>query len=135
MPHYHFSKICLFSWFSHSYPFCGPRRRWRDLVKHDLKNVGINNGYWYDQAQERGKWRFVCSQRVELLNQLEKYVMCFRRECDKARQKCTVERSKPIQEQAGAVQCQLWDRWFRSQGGTVWRYTDAGRMSWQQVDQ
>ena len=88
-----------------------------------MKNVGISDGYWYCQAQEREKWRSICSQSVELPNQLVKNVVChvcsksFQRECDEARHKCTVERSEPIQEQAGAVQCQLCDRWFRSRGG------------------
>jgi len=62
-------------------------------------------GWWYDQALERDMWRSVCSQRVEPPSQPEKNVIChvcsrsFRRECDKAHHKCTVERSKPIQDQ------------------------------------
>ena len=120
MPDFRFPKICLFGWLSHCRPFCGPRKRWRDFTKSNLKNVGISDGYWYCQAQEREKWRSICSQSVELSNQPVKnivYHVCsrsFRRECDKARHKCTVERSKPIQEQADAVQYQLCDRWFRS---------------------
>ena len=38
----------------------------------------------------------------------------FRREGDKKRHKCVLERSKPVSEQSGALQC---SRWFRSRGG------------------
>ena len=34
-------KITLSSWFPLTRPQVGPRRRWRDLVKSDLKAVGI----------------------------------------------------------------------------------------------
>jgi len=50
-------------------------------------------------------------------------VMCsecgrsFRRESDKARHKCLSGRAKPVREQAGAVQCERCERWFRSRGG------------------
>jgi len=116
MPDYHFPKRYLFGWLSYSRPFCGPRRQWRDLAKGDLKNLGTSDGCWYQQAQERDEWRFVCDQSsvVDMPNQLATNVVCHvcgRRNCDKAWHRCTVERSK---EQVGDVQC---DRWFRSQGG------------------
>ena len=34
---HHFPKICLFGWLPQTCPHRGPRRRWRDLVKSDLK--------------------------------------------------------------------------------------------------
>ena len=49
---------------------------------------------------------------MEMPSQSAKNVVCHvcnRRECDEARRKCTVKISKPIQEQAGAVQYQLCD--------------------------
>ena len=42
---------------------------------------------------------------------------CFRRECDKARHKCMVERRRPVHEQVGAVRCTVCGRWLRSRGG------------------
>ena len=41
----------------------------------------------------------------------------FRRESDKARHKCIVERELPIEEHFGAVQCQKCECCFRSKGG------------------
>ena len=41
----------------------------------------------------------------------------FRRESDKKRHKCDAERSKPVWEQRGAVQCGTFQRWFLSHGG------------------
>ena len=41
----------------------------------------------------------------------------FRREADKARHKCVGERSRPVEQQRGSVQCDVCGRWFRSRGG------------------
>jgi len=49
MPDYYFPKIWLFGLLSHSRPLCELRRRRRDLVKHDLMNAMMSDGYWYDQ--------------------------------------------------------------------------------------
>ena len=35
----------------------GPRRRWEDNIKMDLKEICINVGNWVDSAQERDYWR------------------------------------------------------------------------------
>ena len=43
-------KITLFSWLPQTRPQGGPRRRWRDLVKSDLKAVGIQERGWYEEA-------------------------------------------------------------------------------------
>ena len=62
---------------------------------------------WYEEAQDRSAWRVDC-------------LIChrsFRRPGDKARHKCSAERSLPIQEQRGAVQCGTCRRWFHSRGG------------------
>ena len=144
MPDYHFLKICLFALLSHSRLFCGPRKRWKDLAKSDLKNVGISDGYWYRQTQERENWRSICSQNVELPSQPVKNAVChvcsrsFRRECDNACHKCTVERSKLIQEQSGLyrsrnslVLCSVNSVIDGSGVEEVWQCTDVGRMSQQ----
>ena len=41
----------------------------------------------------------------------------FRRESDKARHKCKLEKERPVNEQAGATKCERCTRWFRSKGG------------------
>lgn len=41
----------------------------------------------------------------------------FRRPGDLKRHKCVQERQKPVQDQRGAVQCVLCNRWLRSAGG------------------
>ena len=38
----------------------GTKKNWRDLVASDVQSIGT--GYrWYDLAQDRGKWRALCS--------------------------------------------------------------------------
>ena len=34
-------------------PMRRPRRRWEDNIRMDLKEIGINAGYWVDAAQDR----------------------------------------------------------------------------------
>ena len=91
-------------------------------------NISVNT--WYDEAQSRGKWFEAWNEGVAKLQLLQnsdehlppKEVECcvcgryFRRESDKTRHKCINEREKPIHEQAGAIQCQRCERWFKSSG-------------------
>ena len=56
MPDDRLPKKCLFGWLPQTRPCGGPRRRWRDVVKKDLKTVGLGDK-WYGDAQHRGKWR------------------------------------------------------------------------------
>ena len=38
-------------------PLGRPRRRWKDNVKMDLKEVGCGSMDWIDLAQDRDRWR------------------------------------------------------------------------------
>ena len=44
MAEYHLPRICLFGWLAQVRPFHGPKRRWRGLVKSDLRSLGIGDG-------------------------------------------------------------------------------------------
>jgi len=37
-------------------PLGRPRRRWEDIIKMDLREVG-GGGYWMELAQNRDRWR------------------------------------------------------------------------------
>ena len=124
-------KITLFSWLPQTHPQGGPRRRWRDLVKSDLKTVGIQERGWYEEAQHRKQWYVTCNEglprhhhdqqrRREMGSRDIKCSMCgwcFSRESDKARHKCIAEHQKPVQEQEGAVECWMCGHWLKSRGG------------------
>ena len=84
-------------------PRCGPKRKRRDIVKKDLN---INVGTWYDTALNRGEWHKSCTEGVtnyqsahhKKQRTLElREVRCdecrraFRREADKAQNKCLAE--------------------------------------------
>ena len=34
-----------------------PRRRWEDIIRIDLKEMGVNMRNWVDSAQDRDYWR------------------------------------------------------------------------------
>ena len=38
-------------------PLGRPRRRWKDNIRMDLEEIGINAGNWVDSAQDRNYWR------------------------------------------------------------------------------
>ena len=123
-------KRMLFGWLPKTRPAKGPRRRWRDVIRHDLKLLDVPEKDWYDAARHRSGWRDIYS-RLEVEKHLQQLgstpprgqVQCdeckrmFRREADKARHKCVAERQKPISEQRGAIQCTTCQRWFKSKGG------------------
>ena len=141
MAEYRLPRICLFGWLAQVRPFHGPKRRWRDLVKSDLRSLGIGDGCWYDQARDRRQWRELClrcSDDQQDYTQVNTVICArcersFRRESDKARHKCIVERELPIEEQFGAVQCQKCERWFRSEGGLAVHRCGVGEQSTQAV--
>jgi hypothetical protein len=37
-------------------PLARPRRRWKDSVKMDIREMGWGNMYWIDLAQDRDQW-------------------------------------------------------------------------------
>ncbi len=42
MPDHRIPKSMLFGWLSHPRPQGGPRRRWRDVVRKDFKEVNVS---------------------------------------------------------------------------------------------
>ena len=135
MPEYRTPKTALFSWLPQSRPRCGPRRRWRDVIRSDLKTLEVTEHEWCTKANSRSEWRTLCHSVQDTPNTApqpgataqppttQRGVVCeachrhFRRESDRKRHKCVDERQKPVQEQRGAVQCSVCSRWLRSKGG------------------
>ena len=44
--------VCLVGWLPGTRPLSGPRRRWRDLVKCEMRVVGLGNEDWFSAAQD-----------------------------------------------------------------------------------
>ena len=132
MPNQRIPKMALFGWLPEPRPPGGPRKRWRDQIRQDLKAVGISEEDWFEEASHRAGWRAIYRQGLrdqysqqEVPTQPQNQVHCqecgrsFCREGDRARHKCIAEHQRPVCEQSGAVQCPTCSRWFRSQGGRV----------------
>jgi len=117
------------SWFQKTRPFCGPRRRWKDLLRDDMQKwkMPVTPTTWVDLAQERPKWLEMYKTAITEPPAAERStandISCdechrlFRSRAGFKRHKCLQERRKPISEQAGAVQCSTCGRWFASAGG------------------
>ena len=43
-----------------------PRRRWKDNIRMDLEEIGINAGNWVDSAQDRNYWRALVNVALNL---------------------------------------------------------------------
>lgn len=134
MPDSRVPKSVLFGWLCKPRPRCGPKKRWRDVIRQDLKVIEVEEDKWYDEAitSSRAKWRTLYRSGLEAHEDRQgmvttdtpiERVECedchrsFRRESDKKRHKCTNERRKPVCEQRGAAQCSACGTWFRSRGG------------------
>ena len=100
------SKSVLFSWLPQPRPRCGPRRRWRDVVRKDLKGIEVDEAVWYEEARKsRAEWRTTYCTGLEICrddqtsqaSEVAKEVLCelcsrsFRKESDKKRHKCVTE--------------------------------------------
>ena len=47
-------------------PLGRPRRKWKDNIRMDLKEVGINTRNWVDSAQDRNNWRALVNATLNL---------------------------------------------------------------------
>ena len=47
-------------------PLGRPRRRWKDNIRMDLEEIGINAGNWVDSAQVRDYWRALVNAALNL---------------------------------------------------------------------
>ena len=125
MEDYRIPKRILFGWLPQKHPPGGPRKRWRDVVKTDLKMVGVLDT-WYSSALHGNMWNRLYTDAIQRNRQLARSslpsVQCvacgrtFRRKQDRARHKCIEEQLKPVHQQQGALQCSTCRKWFRSRG-------------------
>ena len=54
-------RSVLFGWLSEPRPRCGPRKRWRDVIRKDLAYIGVDENKWYEEAtKSRAGWRALC---------------------------------------------------------------------------
>ena len=94
MENHRLSKIILFGWLTKARPLGGPSKRWRDQVKEVQVQLPV------DSMTQRSVLCLLCSRS-------------FWRPQELKRQKCKVERGKPIQDQKGSADCGCW---FNSRG-------------------
>ena len=47
-------------------PLGRPRHRWKDNIRMDLEEIGINAGNWVDSAQDRNYWRALVNAALNL---------------------------------------------------------------------
>jgi hypothetical protein len=48
-------------------PLGKPRRRWKDNIRVDLREIGWGSMYWIDLAQDRDQWRALLNTVMNLL--------------------------------------------------------------------
>ena len=57
MPNHRIAKRMLFGWLPQPHPQCGLRKRWRDVICKDLKDIEGDEGEWYEEATTcRATW-------------------------------------------------------------------------------
>ena len=47
-------------------PLGRPRRRWKDNIRMEIEEIGINAGNWVDSAQDRNYWRALVNAALNL---------------------------------------------------------------------
>ena len=112
MPDHWLPKSVLFGWLPQPHPRCGPRKRWRDVVRKNLKDIGMDEKKQYEEARRsRAGWKAVYRLGAERCREeksqqiavaVRKVCVCvcgmcsgsFRRESDWKRHKCVDKRRK-----------------------------------------
>ena len=93
MPDHRLPKSLLFGWLPQSRPRCGPRKRWRDVVRKNLKDIGMDKKKWYGEARKsRAGWKAVYRLDVE---------------------RCREEKSQQVAVAVRKVVCGMCSRSFR----------------------
>ena len=64
MPDHRIPKSVLFGWLPHVRPRCGPRRRWKDVVRRDLKDINVEESE-SEARRSRGGWGALCRLGME----------------------------------------------------------------------
>ena len=58
MPEHRTPQKCLFGWLQQERPRGGPRRRWTDVIRADLKDMQVPEAEWHESARtSRMAWR------------------------------------------------------------------------------
>ena len=66
MPDERLPKSVLFGWLPEPRPRCGPRKRWRDVLRQDLKFIDVAETDWYRESRtSRAEWRALCHSGME----------------------------------------------------------------------
>ena len=61
MPDNRVPRKVFFKWLQQPRPQDGPRRRWKDIIRQDLKDIGVDESQWYSEAvTSRDSWRALC---------------------------------------------------------------------------
>ena len=47
-------------------PLRRPRRRWEDIIRMDLEEIGVNAGNWTNSGQDRNYWRALVNAALNL---------------------------------------------------------------------
>ena len=68
MPNHKLPKRMLLSWLPQPQPRCGQWKRWRDVVRKDLRNVEVGNmsALYAEASRSRARFRALC--QVGLVN-------------------------------------------------------------------
>ena len=61
MPDNRIPRKVLFGWLQQPSPQGGPRRRWKGIIRQDLKDIDADKGQWYNEAvTSKDSWRALC---------------------------------------------------------------------------
>ena len=110
----------------------------RELIRMDIKDAGVPGDKWYEKATaSKVEWRRLCCKMAEEIQQQQSLsklsltnhltgfnvLSVYGNSGEKCliyymkRHECLDERRKPINEQRGAEQCSICERWFARRGG------------------
>ena len=66
MPDHRVPKSTLFGWLPQPCRSCGPKKRWRDMMRRDFKDIKVSEEEWYDEAvRSRAGWSTLCRDGLE----------------------------------------------------------------------
>ena len=136
------NRVEIESWLPQPRPRCGPRTRWRDVVRKDLKDIGVKEDDWYEEAtRSRAGWKAMylvgledCRETQAAMATVAAGMWCVRCALGASGGSVTGRgtsvqlRGRSLSEQRGAAQCLQCLKWFRSRGGLALHRCEPGSL-------
>ena len=73
MPDYRIPKSTKFGWLPQPRPRCGPKKKWKDVIRRHFIDIEVLEKEWYEEAVRlRAEWSTLCRDGLQCWTERER---------------------------------------------------------------